>query len=209
MPAWTRALLPVVLALVAAPTPGPAAPEPSTARAPVERLYAELLAVMKHADELGYEGRMQRLAPVVADAYDLPFMAAKVLGRHWRNLDEAMQRRWIDTFARLTVSTYADRFDGFSGERLEVQGAKPSAMDTVVVHTVIEPVDEDPVSVDYRLHERAGGWRIVDVYLNGTVSELALRRSEYSSVVKREGIEALIAQLETKIADPRAEDAPS
>jgi phospholipid transport system substrate-binding protein len=59
--------------------------------------------------------------------------------------------------------------------------------------------------VDYRLHQRDGAWRIVDVYLNGTVSELALRRSEYSSVVKRDGFDALVRSIEEKGGDPEGD----
>ncbi len=77
---------------------------------------------------------------------------------------------------------------------------EPARHQTLMVRTRILPEDEDPVELDYRLRNVEGSWRIIDVFMNGTVSELALRRSEYSSVFKREGFESLLSLLEEKIA---------
>jgi phospholipid transport system substrate-binding protein len=170
------------------------------ARATVERFYVALLEVMKRGGELPYEERYARLDPVVQQVYDLPFMSAKTLGRHWKGLSEDDRGRWISTFTRLTISTYANRFDEYSGQRFEVLNAQPARYETVMVRTRILPVDEEPVELDYRLRGADGSWRIIDVFMNGTVSELALRRSEYSSVVKRKGFESLVSSLEEKIA---------
>ena len=63
---------------------------------------------------------------------------------------------------------------------------------------IVVPDDED-VHLNYRLRQVDGEWRIIDIYLNGTISELALRRSEYSSVLKREGFEKLLTTLNDKV----------
>ncbi len=172
----------------------------TAARATVERFYAVLLEVMQRGEELAYEERYARLDPVVQQVYDLPFMSAKTLGRYWKGLSEDDRGRWISTFTRLTVSTYTDRFDEYSGQRFEVLNAEPARYETIMVRTRILPVDQEPVELDYRLRGADGSWRIIDVFMNGTVSELALRRSEYSSVVKRKGFESLVSSLEEKIA---------
>jgi phospholipid transport system substrate-binding protein len=199
---WLAALL---LGLATPCAAGAQEDPASSARVPVERLYDALLGVMREAEALGFEGRAERLSPVVREVYDLPFMSAKVLGLEWRRLSEAERRRWLDAFSDLTVNTYADRFEGFAGERFEVLSAEAGSRDTVLVRTHIVPAGEEPVSVDYRLHRRDGAWRIVDVYLNGTVSELALRRSEYSSVLKRDGFDTLVRSIEEKVADPEGD----
>lgn len=201
-PVRTRWLAPVLAALLGVAAPGPLhAAAAAPAEQPVARLYESLRGVTQQADAIGYEGRAERLAPVIRASYDLPFMSAKVLGRHWRGLSEEEQRRWVDTFSRLTIATYADRFDA-AGVGLEVLGSEPSARETVLVRTHILPPDDEPVAVDYRTQEKDGDWRIVDVYLNGTVSELALRRSEYSEVIQRDGFQSLVETLERRIADP-------
>jgi len=199
-----------VLAALVLLVPFPAAPlraeEAETgsaaARAVVERFYAVLQEVMQHGAHLGYQGRYDRLDPVIRQVYDLPFLSSKTLGRYWKDLSEQDRERWVSTFSRLTVSTYADRFDKYSGQRFEILTAEPSQRETVMVRTRIVPVDEDPVELDYRLSGADGSWRVIDVFMNGTVSELALRRSEYSSVFKRDGFESLLSSLEGKIISP-------
>jgi phospholipid transport system substrate-binding protein len=174
----------------------------AAARATVEQLYDALLEVMQRGEELAYEERYARLDPVLQQAYDLPFMSAKALGRYWKGLSEQDRRRWISAFTGLTISTYARRFDKYSGQRFEVLTVQPSRHETLIVRSQIVPVDEEPVELDYRLRGAEGDWRIIDVFMNGTVSELALRRSEYSSVFKRDGFEVLLSSLEEKIASP-------
>ncbi len=172
----------------------------SAARAPIEAFYAALSDCMRNAESLGLEGRREKLGPAVEQAYDVPLMAAKVLGRHWRSLADDERSRWVETFRRLTVATYAERFDGWSGEELVVEEAESGARGTIVVHTHITRPDGEPVQIHYRLGHREGRWRVMDVFLNGTVSELALRRSEYGSVIEKDGLDLLIEQLEGKIA---------
>ena len=178
----------------------PAAPDPTldAARETIEALYATLGDITARATELGYEGRRDAVAPVVDASYDIAFMAEKALGRHWKKLGDAERSRWQSAFATLTVSTYAERFEEDGGQTLVVEDAEPARRDTVVVHTRIDRPKEDPVEVNYRMRQVDGQWRIIDVYLNGTVSELALRRSEYTTVIEREGFEHLVQTLEAK-----------
>ena len=176
----------------------------SAIRAPVEALYATLLEVMQQADALGFPGRYAKLEPVVKTAYDIEFMASRVVGRQYQKLDPEQQAAWLDTFGRLTIATYADRFDGFDGERLEMGTVESSSGGTWIVRTVLYPSDDEPVQLDYRMRNTAEAWRIVDVYLGGTVSELALRRSDYSGVLRKDGFEALEKAIEAKIAEAEA-----
>ncbi len=188
----------VLLALLLAPRAAPA--ETSEAVKVVETLHAALLDVMKQADSLGYEGRFDRLEPVLGRTFDLDFMAQKSVGRHWKELSPENQKRLIATFRRFTLANYAGRFDGWSGQRFETVGEDVSTHGTVIVKTrLVDPQDED-VQLNYRLGPVDDDWRIIDVYLNGTVSELALRRSENVSLLEREGIDSLLAALEERIS---------
>jgi phospholipid transport system substrate-binding protein len=197
-----------LLAAAPARAETPAAPAPAadvaSARAPVERLYAGLGDVMKRSGELDFAGRYAALEPVVGGSFDLPFMAELILGRPFKTLTPEQQKTWVDTFARLTTSTYADRFDSDSGVRFEVDGVEPAAQGTSVVRTRLLRTDGDPVKLDYRMRPTAAGWRISDVFLSGTVSELALRRSEYGALMRREGFDALLAAVRKKIAAAEA-----
>jgi phospholipid transport system substrate-binding protein len=167
----------------------------------VERLHETLLAVMKDAEELGYQGRYDRLAPVLQETYDTPFMAEKSVGRHWKQASEAERKALIETFSRFMIANYAGRFDGYSGQHFETLGEEPSVQGTVLVRSRLVEPEGEGVELDYRLRPVQGGWKIIDVYLNGTVSELALRRSEYSSLIKREGWNAVLTALDSRIHD--------
>lgn len=176
------------------------------ARKVIDQFQASLLDVMKSGESLGFEGRYRQLEPAITRTVDQEFMARKSLGKAWRSLSPEDQQRWIDIFARLTVANYAGRFSSYSGESFETIGTKIAPRDTVIVETkVILPDDED-VSLNYRLRNTPAGWRVVDIYLNGTVSELSLRRSEYSSAVQREGFESLVNKLNEKVAELRSEE---
>lgn len=178
--------------------------EATAPRPAIEAFHGELIQIMKEAKTIGFQGRVDRMTPLLAEIFDLEFMASKTVGGHWRKLSEADKMRWIQLFARITVCNYAGRFTGYTGEKFittDVQEANRGQR--VVLTKIILPEDED-VQLNYRLHLTDTGWRIIDVYLNGTVSELALRRSEYSAALKREGFEELIANIETKIEDLKA-----
>ena len=179
------------------------APAGDAASAPVkvvERLHAALLDVMKNAGKLGYQGRYDELAPVLNETYDTAFMAEKTVGRHWSKATPPQQAELVATFSRFMISNYAGRFDAYSGQKFETVSEEPSAQATVLVRTHLTQPQGDPVHLDYRLRENGGTWKIVDVYLNGTVSEVALRRSEYASLINRDGWQALIVALDDRIA---------
>jgi len=175
----------------------PATP-PSTV---VDSLNDTLLGVMKDAEELGYPGRCDRLSPVVKNLFDIPFMAQKSVGRHWNTTGEDERQHLLETFAGFLVANYAGNFDGYSGQSFETLGEEPSTRGTMLVRTRLLEPDGEATRLNYRLRPVDGEWKIIDIYLNGTVSELALRRSEYSSLIQREGFDSLIVALNQKIAN--------
>ena len=174
---------------------------PDSASHAVESLHQVLTEAMKDAESLGYQGRFELIAPAVNRYIDQHFMASKAIGRYWRKLSDEERERWLETFAALTVANYAGRFTGYSGEHFILDGEDDAPHETKLVKTTLVLPEEDDVTINYRLHKTESGWRIIDVYLNGTVSELSLRRSEYSSAMKRDGFEVLIAAVEKKLAD--------
>lgn len=208
---WTnppRGLLMAVTALVLAAAPCAMA-APSGPTAVITELNATFLDVMKNATALGYAGRRDEIAPAVDRAFDVPFMAEKVIGKHWAKLSEAERTRWVELFREFLTANYAGRLNRFSGQSFEILGEEPSAVETVMVRSrVIDPGGEN-VDLNYRMHQVGADWRVVDVYLKGTVSELALRRSDYTAVIERDGFEALATYLKEKMAALEAGKADS
>jgi phospholipid transport system substrate-binding protein len=189
----------LVLGLVWAPAPGSAAEEaPSDI---VGRLNAALIEVMRSADELGFAGRYERLAPVLSEAFDFPLMARVSVGRHWRKLQDSDRERLVDAFGRMSIATFAARFDGYSGERFEVLGEEPAPREAVLVRNRLLKNDGEAVEINYLLKAAKGRWRVVDVFLDAKYSELAMKRSEYTSVIKNAGFEGLLRSLDEKIAE--------
>jgi phospholipid transport system substrate-binding protein len=168
----------------------------------VDALHASLIDVMKHSKTLGYDGRFAQLDPVINTLFDIPFMAEKSVGRYWKTLNEQDQGRLLATFARFTVANYAGRFNDFSGQSFETFKQEPSKQGTVLVYSRLDTGKGEIVQLNYRLRpDNDKGWKIIDVLLNGTVSELALRRSEYCSLIQREGFAALMTALDERIAN--------
>jgi len=178
----------------------PAAGAPATPSAVVEAFYAVLLAVMKQATSLGFEGRYRRLQPAIEAAFDLPLMIRLAVGPQWNSLAPAQQGRLLEAFRRFTVGTYASRFDGYEGEHFEVTGEAPSPSGGTLVQTRLVPPKNDPVELNYLLRQGDAGWQIIDVFLSGTISQLATWRAEFTSVLRRDGADGLVGLLENKLA---------
>lgn len=175
-----------------------AAAEP---RATIDAFYGALLSVMKNGQKLGFAGRREQLAPAVTQAFDLPAMTRLVVGLQWPSIPATEQQQLISAFSDFSIATYASQFDDYSGESFEVEPkADPAPGNDVIVHTKLVQPNDKPVQLDYLLRSSQEKWRIIDVYLSGTVSQLAARRSEFSAVLRERGVAGLVALLKQKTA---------
>lgn len=170
-------------------------------RAVVEKFHVSLLEAMQKAKTLGYQGRYGLLKPAVDVTFDLPAMAEVAGGPPWRTLTDEQKKQFVDVFKRYTYATYASRFDGYDGERFETTGEQPGRNSTVLVNTQLVRPKDEPIALNYLVHQTEEGPRVIDVFLKGAFSELASKRSEYVAVIQRDGFPALISRLEAKIAD--------
>ncbi len=166
----------------------------------ISGFYDSLLATMKAGPALGFEGRNERLGPAVRRAFDLPLMTRLMVGPQWANLTLAQQQQLVAAFSAFSIATYASRFDDYSGERFQVESTTTPLADGTIVHSKLVKTDGDFVSFDYLMRQSEVGWQIIDIFLSGTVSELATRRSEFSSVLRRDGPDALVELLQRKAA---------
>ena len=163
--------------------------------APIRAFYAALLDVMKRAKALGIRGRYDALAPVIGTTFDLPAMTRISVGPRWTSIPREQQAALVDAFSRMTIATYATRFDGYSGERFEVDPGVDTRGTGSVVHTRIIQSKGEPVTLDYLMRKSGSAWKVVDVYLTGTISELATRRSEFNGILDAGGPQALVGSL--------------
>jgi phospholipid transport system substrate-binding protein len=197
---FSRMVVSVAVALLfLLPTSGSsAAGDPAATR--VDSLYSALVDTMKKAKQLGIKGRYDKLAPVLSNTYDLPLMSRIAVGQNWATLSAVEQQSIISAFTRMTTATYASRFDDFSGEQFEVLQTADQPNGDKIVKTRIVQSDGTVVQLNYLMRNAGGAWKIIDVYLDGTISELASRRAEFGSILKSGGPNALVSAL-TKQGD--------
>ena len=150
---------------------------------------------MKQARELGINGRYEKLAPVIRATFDLAAMTRIAVGPDWSSIPSEQQTALIDNFANMTIATYAARFDGYSGERFEVEPTAEARNTGRIVHTKLLQANGEPITLNYLLRGSGENWKVVDVYLTGTISELATRRTEFGAILKSGGPSALIESL--------------
>ena len=175
-----------------------AAAPPVSPQDSVHSFYDTLLTTLKDGRTLGQSGRYARLAPVIGRLFDVPLMARLAVGSSWATLSPIQQQQVTEAFGHYVSATYADRFDSYSGEQLQVTGEQPYGAE-VIVQTRIVKSKGDSVTLNYRMRENAGSWQISDVYMDGSISQLATQRSEFHSILQREGVDGLIMALSRKV----------
>jgi phospholipid transport system substrate-binding protein len=170
----------------------------------IQRFYDALLAVMKQAKQLSFDERYNRLAPTISQTFDLGLMTRIAVGPGWTQIGADQQQRLTAAFSRYTISVYANRFDDFSGQRFAVDPTPTATASGTLVKSQLVKADGEAVSLGYLMRQDAtGGWKVIDVYLSGTVSELATRRSEFLAVLQKSGADGLLRLLEQRTATLR------
>jgi len=192
---WKTAALAAGLGLAMISYPVHAAP--TSGGDTVQNLYDALLGTMKNGRTLGQSGRFSQLEPVIRRTFDIPSMTRLSVGASWAGISEAQRQQLTDSFGRYISAIYADRFDSYAGQKLQVIGEQPNP-GGVMVKSQIVKTNGEPVKVDYMMRRKGDGWLIADIYLDGAISEVATRRSEFAAILKNDGIDGLIAALNRK-----------
>jgi phospholipid transport system substrate-binding protein len=163
----------------------------------VQGLYDALLNTMKNGRTLGQSGRFIQLDPVIRRSFDIASMARLSIGPSWASLTDAQRQQMTESFGRYISAIYAERFDSYAGQKLEVTGEQPAPSGLMVKSQIIK-ANGELVKVDYMMRRSGEGWLISDIYLDGAISEVATRRSEFAAILKKDGIDGLIAALNRK-----------
>jgi phospholipid transport system substrate-binding protein len=163
----------------------------------VERLHTALWAAMKDGDKIGYRGRFDQLAPTIKASFDMPFISRTVLGKYWETLNNEQRSRFVEAFTHMSIATYAANFDSYSGERFKTIAEKEVSGGRILIQSQLIKSDGGQVQLDYLLHRTGSQWRIINIIAEG-VSDLALKRADYSAFLKSKGFEALLKKLKEK-----------
>ena len=166
---------------------------PSPAARHIENYYQQLMPTLKQAGQLSVRERDRRFTPAISSAFDLATMTRLAAGPAWTTFSGAQQAAVRDAFARFLIADYAHQVTDYSGESFVVdpQTSPESRGGGEIVKTkLIQPGGRN-VTINYLVR----GGRVIDVYLNGTISDLATRRDEFASIIKSGGADALIKRL--------------
>jgi phospholipid transport system substrate-binding protein len=196
----TRRTLLAAVAVMASARSAPAQPADMGLAQPLADLYAALEAVMRAGHTTPFPQRFDILAPVVDRVFDLETVLKVSVGMRWDGMDPASRARLLRVYRRFTVATYVANFNKYGGERFQVlPGARDFGSDRIVGTEII--TGDDHLRLDYVMRDGSGSWRAVDVLLEGSISRVAVQRSDFRKIVVNGDTDALIASLRRKIAD--------
>lgn len=184
------------------------AQNPSAALKPIQTLYAALLDLTRQGRSVPFRQRFDTLAPVIDQVYELDTVLRVSVGPRWATMDDSTKQALSRAFRNFTVATYVANFDVYEGEKFEVLPDVRTTGSDVIVSSRIVPGKGDPTRIDYVMRD-SGGWRIVDVLFDGTISRVAVQRSDFRSLLASGDAQALITSLEHKTKDLSGGSLPS
>ena len=194
-----RTFLFASLALAMAPGIGTASASDS-APLTVSEFYTSLLQVMKAGKQTPFPQRYQQLAPAVSVAFDLHDILRVSVGPEWSSIPATQQQQLLTAFQAFTVATYVSNFDSYDGRTVSVSPTTRSVSTSKIVSSTITDPGSGPSRIDYVLQPEAASWKVVDVLVDGTVSRVAVQRSDFSSLVTEGNATQLIATLRQKVS---------
>lgn len=190
-----------LLAIAGLPLPARAV-DASAVVAPIQQLCDGLLAVMRAGQSAPFAQRFDELAPAVENAFDLETILQVSVGPTWAMLPPDQKTMLEAAFRRYTIASYVNSFDNYTGQRFDISSQlRDLPNGEQMVNTRIVPRSGDTHVLDYVMRQDPQGWRAVDVLLDGTISRVAVQRSDFRSLLTRGGAAALAKSLQEKTAD--------
>lgn len=195
---YLRRLVVALVLLPALASVSAAAPQADPAVLTIERFHDVLLNAMKQSGTKDATARRLDLDPVMRQTFDFRRMVQIIVGPSvWRDASPETRDRLVSAFTNMSVSTYAAQFKGWNGESFETLSVDPGPRGVKLVRTRLLVPKGDPVALTYVMTPTTDGqWRVTDVLIKDLISELAVRRSDYSKSLTDKGLEFLIGRLE-------------
>jgi len=170
-------------------------------RQPIGMLYRGLEELMRAGQRTPFQQRFDRLAPIIDRVFDLDTILRVSVGLRWNTISDAARASLTTAFRRFTIATYVANFDSYDGEKFEIQPTPHPSGGNEIVMTRIVPPNGDAIRLDYVMHNTDGGWKVADILLDGTISRVAVQRSDFRAILANGDAPALIASLQRKTAD--------
>lgn len=188
----------LALALFTLATPAPAENTPAPETRIVTELQEGLADILNNPPPSASE-RSAALSALVEQTFDINAMGAVAVGLDtYRGWTDEQRAGFLEAFARFMVATHASRFEDAQNPSFEIESSEEFQNGRMLVHARYLRAGHDPVAIDYLVRKSENGWRVLDVYLDETVSLLALHRAEFASVLKSKGFDGFIAAMHAK-----------
>jgi len=166
---------------------------------PIADLNAGLLRVMHTGKATSFDERVSVLTPIVTNAFDLAAILQSSVGpARWSTLPDAEKTELMNVFIRFTVDSYVANFNAYDGETFLIAPEMRHVGNDLVVQTKIVPASGDPTKMDYVMRQSDKGWRAVDILLDGSISRVAVTRSDFRALLAQGGASHLIESLRGK-----------
>jgi phospholipid transport system substrate-binding protein len=161
-----------------------------------------LIATMKAGKNVDFDTRCQRLAPVIDQTFDLTTVLSVSVGLSWSTMTPDQQKNLLTTFRNYTIASYVANFDSYNGQQFSEQlDSTTSALAKITVKTQFKPTTGDVTNIDYLMTSTTSGWKVVDVLLAGSISRVAVQRSDFRHILASGGSDALVTSLQKKTSD--------
>lgn len=155
--------------------------------------------------KLSQDEKQQKLITVFEQTVDTKWIGRFVLGRYYRTATAAQKKSYDDVYREFLIRSYVPRFKEYKGQKFELTETRIEGKDEYLVKTLIKSENEAAIRVDYRVRDTGNGFKVSDIISEG-VSLINTQRSEFGSVVSREGMDYLIEKLEERLAKLKSED---
>jgi len=170
--------------------------------APIRELCDSLLGIMRAGHTAPFAQRFAMLTPAIERAFDLPAILQLSVGPSWSSLNPDQQATLLTAFRRYTIANYVNSFDNYTGQHFDVlPDTKPLPNGEQVAQTRIISSSGETHELDYVMRQEGGAWKAVDVLADGSISRVAVQRSDFRRLVSRGGAQALIESLNQKTTD--------
>ena len=169
--------------------------DPAAAR--IESFDAALIKTLQAGKAAGVQGRAKVIGPAVEQSFDLAAMVRFAVGPTWTSLAPDDQAALQKAFSRFTIANYAKNFDNYDGQKLVLDGDVQTRGVDKLVKTKLTGSGSD-VPLAYRMRDNGSGWKVIDVYYNGAISQLTTQRSDFAATLSSGGAKALVAKLDAQ-----------
>ena len=166
----------------------------------IRDLGERAVSVLRDKENTTFAEREFAFRNILVRGFHIKTISRFVLGRYWKTATEAQRRAYDHIFVDFIVRVYASRFDSYNGETFEILKSVESDIegDLIIRTRILRPSGGTPIGVDYRVRVIDGGYRVVDVVVEG-ISMLHTHRVEFASVINRKGMDGLLDELRNQV----------